>query len=49
MFKYAFASTIAVAVMAKPEAERVTELPNMGKFDQYGMFSGFLDIADTTK
>jgi carboxypeptidase C (cathepsin A) len=49
MFKYAFASTLAVAAMGKPEEERVSELPMMGTFDQYGMFSGFLDIPDTSK
>lgn len=49
MFKYAFASTLAAVAMAKPEEERVSSLPLMGNFDQYGMFSGYLDIADTSK
>ena len=29
--------------------DRVTSLPEMTTFDQFGAFSGFLDIADTTK
>ena len=45
------ASILAFAAIAtaKPEEDRVLELPAMGKFDKYGAFSGFLDIADTTK
>ena len=34
---------------AAPEEDRVLHLPEMGTFDTYGAFSGFLDIADTTK
>ena len=47
MFKYA--SALATIAMAKPEEERVTSLPYMGTFENFGMFSGYLDIADTTK
>ena len=47
MFKTACA--LATIAMAKPEEERVTSLPFMGAFENYGMFSGYLDIADTTK
>ena len=47
MFKYA--SALAAVAYAKSEEDRVTELPGMQTFDQYGMFSGFLPIAETTK
>ena len=47
MFKYA--SALATIAMAKPEEERVSSLPYMGTFENFGMFSGYLDIADTTK
>ena len=47
-FTTALASFAAVAV-AKPEEDRVTYIPEMGTFDKYGAFSGYLDIADTTK
>ena len=46
---YKYASALVAVAMAKPEEERVTSLPFMDTFDQYGMFSGFLDIADTSK
>ena len=46
---YKYASALVAVAMAKPEEERVTALPFMDTFDQYGMFSGFLDIADTSK
>ena len=48
MYKFACALLAAVA-FAKPEEERVTSLPLMDTFDQFGMFSGYLDIADTSK
>ena len=47
-----FAATLAaIAVMAhaKPEEDRMTYLPEMGNFDTYGAFSGYLNIPDTTK
>jgi len=47
-----FAATLAAFVLvaqAKPEEERVTYLPEMGNFDKYGAFSGYLDIKNTTK
>lgn len=45
-----FATAImATAVAAKYEADRVNSLPEMGTFDKYGAFSGYLDIADTSK
>ena len=40
---------LATAVAAKFEADRVLSLPEMGTFDKYGAFSGYLDITDTTK
>ena len=46
---YKYAAALAAVASARPEEERVSELPMMGKFDQFGMFSGYLDIADTTK
>ena len=48
--KMKFATAImATAVAAKYEADRVNSLPEMGTFDKYGAFSGYLDIADTSK
>jgi len=47
-FLAAIASFAAFA-LAKPEEERVTHLPEMGTFDKYGAFSGYLNIEDTTK
>jgi len=44
----AFALVAGVA-FAAPEEERVTSLPEMGTFDQFGFFSGYVDIPDTTK
>ena len=32
-------------VAAKAEEDRMTHLPEMGTFDKYGAFSGYLDIA----
>jgi carboxypeptidase C (cathepsin A) len=34
---------------AEAETDRVGSLPDMGTFDKYGAFSGYLDIEDTTK
>jgi hypothetical protein len=31
------------------EEDRVTSLPEMGDFDTFGVFSGFLEIPDTVK
>ena len=42
-------AALAAVAYAAPEEDRVTELPEMGKFDTYGAFSGFLDIPDTSK
>lgn len=39
----------AGSAFAAPEEERVISLPGMRTFDTYGAFSGFMDIADTTK
>ena len=47
-FVAAVAAFAAVA-SAKPEDHRVTSLPEMGTFDKYGAFSGYLDIPDTSK
>ena len=46
---YKYASALVAVALAKPEEERVTSLPDMDTFDQYGMFSGFLDIEGTSK
>ena len=43
------ALAFAAIAAAKPEEDRVLSLPQMGTFDKYGAFSGYLDIADTTK
>ena len=40
---------IASLVAAAPEDERVKSLPEMGDFDTYGAFSGYINLADTTK
>ena len=42
-------SAFAAVASAKPEDHRVTSLPEMGNFDKYGAFSGYLDIPDTSK
>ena len=47
-FVAAVAAFAAVA-SAKPEHHRMTSLPEMGTFDKYGAFSGYLDIPDTSK
>ena len=43
------AVALAGAASAKPEEDRVLALPEMGPFDKYGAFSGYLDIPETTK
>jgi len=48
--KYYFAAAALVAVVAAaPEADRVTSLPDMATFDTYPVYSGYLDIPNTTK
>merc|ERR1719464_1520061 len=48
-FATAVLATAIATVSAKPEHERVTSLPEMGVFDKYGAFSGYMDIAETSK
>jgi carboxypeptidase C (cathepsin A) len=49
-FAAAILASVATALYTDgAEADRVSELPEMGKFEKYGAFSGYLDIADTTK
>jgi hypothetical protein len=36
-------------VQALPSAERVTSLPGMDPFDQYGVYSGYVPIPNTKK
>jgi len=43
------ALTFASVAQAAPEEDRVLYLPEMGYFDKYGAFSGYIDIADTSK
>lgn len=43
------ALAFASAANAKAEEDRMAYLPEMGNFDKYGAFSGFLDIAETSK
>lgn len=43
------ALAMATFAAAKPEEDRVLSLPEMGNFDTYGAFSGYIDIADTSK
>ena len=40
---------LAALVHAAPEHDRVTSLPEMGNFDEYGAFSGYLPIEGTSK
>ena len=40
---------LAALVHAAPEHDRVTSLPEMGNFDKYGAFSGYLPIEGTSK
>jgi len=50
MFTKYFASAALVAVCAAaPEADRVMSLPDMADFDTFPVYSGYLDIPDTTK
>jgi carboxypeptidase C (cathepsin A) len=49
MKTFALASLIGSAVYAAPEAERVPEMPGMGAFDDFGLFSGYVNIGDTSK
>ena len=43
-------AVLSVALTAaKPEADRVEYLPEMGTFDKYAMYSGYLDIPDSHK
>jgi len=44
----AFALVAGVA-FAAPEEERVTSLPEMGTFDKFGLFSGYVQIPETSK
>ena len=45
----ATAAALASLVHAAPEHDRVEYLPDMGVFDTYGAFSGYLDIAESSK
>ena len=50
MFTKSFVASALVAVAcAAPEADRVTSLPEMGNFDTYPVYSGYVDIPNTTK
>jgi len=42
-------ATFAVCAIAKPEEDRVAALPEMGTFDKFGAFSGYLNLPETTK
>lgn len=43
--KLIFLATLLLAAFALPEEDRVQTLVNMTTFDDYGLFSGYLDIA----
>lgn len=43
------ASSAAALYTDSASLDRVTSLPDMGTFDKFGAFSGYLDIPDTTK
>ena len=43
------ASSAAALYTDAASLDRVTALPDMGTFDKFGAFSGYLDIPDTTK
>jgi len=37
-------SALAGAVMAADEADRVTEMPDLAKFDTFPVYSGYLEV-----
>lgn len=37
---------VAIMALAKPEADRVMELPDMAKFDSFALYSGYLEIPE---
>jgi len=39
-------AALAGAAIAAPEADRVTEMPDMAKFDTYPVYSGYLDVDE---
>ena len=41
--------SLAGVALARPEEDRMFYLPEMGLFDQYGAYSGYLDIEGTSK
>lgn len=38
-------STLAVATLASDEADRVLSLPDMGTFDTFPLYSGYLNVS----
>jgi hypothetical protein len=42
-------SALAGMALAAPEEDRVTYLPEMGYFDKFGAFSGYVDIKERKK
>ena len=42
-------AVLAAMAAARPEEDRVFYLPEMGMFDEYGAFSGYIDIEGTSK
>ena len=45
----ALVANVSALYSEQAELDRVLHLPEMGIFDKYGAFSGFLDIPETTK
>ena len=43
---FAAACLLAATVSAAPAAEKVAYLPGMGKFDKYGLYSGYINLND---
>ena len=42
-------AVLAATAVARPEEDRVFYLPEMGMFDEYGAYSGYIDIEGTSK
>ena len=42
-------SALAAIAAAAPEADRVLSLPEMGVFDKFAAYSGYLQIPESSK
>ena len=46
MTKYAYLALLGL-VQAISDEEKVASLPDMADFDEYGLYSGYVNIPDT--